>query len=76
MRTNDPILEAVLAAFESARQSFESARLLLAQIVDEASTETSVEWTGECPHRDAFEVTTLGDGAPVWLCPDCGEQIG
>lgn len=69
------MLQAVLAAFESARQAFESARVLLAQIVDEQSTETTVEWSGECPHGNAFEVSTLGDGVPVWLCPDCGEQI-
>lgn len=72
---DDPMMRAVLAAFESTRHALESVRLILAQIVDEQSTDVQVEWPGECPHANAFEVSTLGDGVPVWLCPDCGEQI-
>jgi hypothetical protein len=28
-----------------------------------------------CHHADALEITTLGDGPAVFVCPDCGEQF-
>ena len=28
-----------------------------------------------CHHTEAIEVSTLGDGGAVFICPDCGEQF-
>lgn len=73
--SDESTLAAAVAAFESAARSFEAARILLRELVD-AETETgSIEAAEDCQHREAFEVSTLGDGPPVWLCPECGEQI-
>lgn len=72
---DEELLRAAIAAFESAGRSFDAARLVLKQIVDGQVPAEPVVNDGVCRHRDAVEVTTMGDGAHVWLCPDCGDQF-
>jgi hypothetical protein len=72
---SDPLIAAAVAAFESAARSFESARLLLHELVDQAEARNNYRDNDICHHPDAIEVSTLGDGLPVWVCPDCGESI-
>jgi hypothetical protein len=72
---SDPLIAAAIAAFESAARSFESARLLLHELVDQVEARDNYFQDDTCHHPDAIEVSTLGDGMPVWVCPDCGESI-
>jgi hypothetical protein len=81
MASDLELLRACLASFEAATRSLESVRILLSEVIDVvlppepddlADFDDSVR---PCSHVDALEVTTLGDGAPTWLCPDCGEQF-
>lgn len=79
--TPDPdLLRAVAAAFDSASRSLDSCRILLGRLVDAASPivdddDDTLDEVRPCSHRDAVEVSTLGDQAPVFICPDCGEQF-
>lgn len=74
-------LRAAIAAFDGAARSLEACRILLEQILEEiapahpAAEETLLSPDRPCSHPEAIEVTTLGDRAPVWLCPGCGESF-
>ena len=86
---DDDILQAVLVTFAAIENSLETVRLLLARMLGydgrpelgdlaeqyaTAYAETA-EGLGECHHPDAIEVSTLGDGPAVFICPDCGDQF-
>lgn len=83
MATDPDLLRAVLASFEAAARSFEACRILLRDIVDDIGPLEpddledldDVFAPRDCSHPEALDVTTLGDGERVYLCPDCGEQF-
>jgi hypothetical protein len=72
-------LAVAVAAFESAARALEAARQVLVALVAPepagGSSEPSGGTSGGCRHVDAVEITSLGGGAPVYLCPDCQEQF-
>ena len=74
MSDRDEMLKAAIDSFESAARSFDSARRLLLVLIAN-DDEDEKDTTGVCHHKDAVEVTTLGDGPSVWVCSDCGEQF-
>lgn len=81
MPSDDRLLAAAIAAFESAAAAFASARIALETVVDgrpapvvERDYEPEPD-DAACRHVDAVEVTTLGDGPVVYLCPACGDQF-
>lgn len=79
--TPDPdLLRAVAMSFDAAERALDSCRVLLGRLVESAAPmiddlDDLDDSPRPCSHRDAVEVTTLGDQAPVFLCPDCGEQF-
>lgn len=78
MRDEDAF-DAIVHSFEAAARSFEAARRLLLSLMTVDSQELLEPLQpGEerpCSHKDAIEVTTLGDGGATFICPDCGEQF-
>lgn len=75
--TNNELFAAAVASFEAARQSFEAARIALQAVIDLQVVEAidEVEDPQNCQHVEAVEISTMGDGGPVYLCPDCDEQF-
>lgn len=79
--TPDPdLLRAVAMSFDAATRALDSCRILLGRLIESAvpmsdDLDDLDDSPRSCSHRDAVEVTTLGDQAPVFLCPDCGEQF-
>lgn len=88
---DDDLLRAALVTFAAIENSLETVRLLLVRLVEEdgrqdiaslaesyavafAEDDEDIDPFG-CHHPDALEVTTLGDGVAVFVCPDCGEQF-
>lgn len=88
---DDDLLQATLVTFAAIENSLETVRLLLVRLVEQdgrsdladlaesyavafAEDEDDFDPLG-CHHADAIEVSTLGDGGAVFVCPDCGEQF-
>ena len=88
---DDDILQATLVTFAAIENSLETVRLLLVRLVEQDGRSDISELAESyalafaeddddfdpfgCHHSDAIEVSTLGDGGAVFVCPDCGEQF-
>ena len=53
--------EELLLAYRSAKDCVRRLELLLAEV--------------GCPHRNAVNLSTMGDGPNKYYCKDCGETI-
>lgn len=78
MRDEDAF-DAIVHSFEAAARSFEAARRLLLSLIavdpEEFEDPYEKQEPPSCAHRDAVEISTLGDQGRVFICPDCGEQF-
>jgi hypothetical protein len=74
MRNEVDLMAGIIASFESASQSLESARLTLKSLLESGVPMMPVT-EASCRHRDAIEVQTLGGNGTVWICPDCGDEF-
>jgi hypothetical protein len=83
---DDDILQATLVTFAAIENSLETVRLLLVRLVEQDGRSDISELAESyalafaeddddfdpfgCHHSDAIEVSTLGDGGAVFVCPD------
>jgi hypothetical protein len=75
---DEALLRELVASFNAAATNLEATRLLLSELIREKVQETEVEEEVTvigCSHADAIEISTLGDRMPIYLCPDCGEEV-
>lgn len=71
-------LQAASAALHAASRALAAAEILISEILDETMRAESgdvSEIEAGCRHLRAMEIQTFGDGAPLWLCPDCDETL-
>lgn len=76
--TSPDALRAAAAALAAASEALAAAQMILSDIVDEtlpAEPRDIPPLGGDCRHLKAMEIQTFGDGAPLWLCPDCDETL-
>jgi len=84
---DEDLLRAVLVTFAAIENSLETTRLLLVRLLETDGRDLAElgeryaiayaedDYDAACHHPDALEVSTLGDGPAVFLCPDCGDQF-